>query len=264
MMPQKILVGKFRIESYMSRYQVVFLLFFVVLVSSCNRSIKNLFDRSNTKLEVNEVNFDYLSAKAKVDYTGEKNLSLSANFRIRKDSLIWISLSPGLGIEAARILVGTDSIMMLNKLDKTFEMLDYTSVSKDFDFDITYQLIQSVILGNLIFPYEKEQVVKSNDTFTYVTRSGNYKFENFIGAITKKLEKIQVKDATTKNQVQVGYQDFQLVNDQIFPFKINTVLQYGGSTKKDNTVIDIEFNRIVIEEKPLKFPFNIPQRYEVE
>ncbi len=235
-----------------------------VLITSCNRNIKNLFDRSDTRLEVNEVDFDYLSAKAKVDFTSEKNLSLTANFRIRKDSLIWISLSPGLGIEAARIIVSQDSIWVLNKLDKSFEQMDFAAVSKDFDFDINYRLLQSVILGNLIFPYEREQVVRSDNAYVYATRSGNYKFENSIGSMSKKLEKIEVKDAVTKNEVSVGYQNFQLVGEQIFPFKILAVLQYGGNEKKDDTKVDIEFNKIEIEEKPLKFPFNIPQRYEVE
>lgn len=248
----------------MNKYLIIILFLSVLLISSCNRNIKNLFDRSNTSLEVNEVDFDYLSAKAKVDFRGKKNLSLTANFRIRKDSLIWISLSPGLGIEAARIMVSRDTISMLNKLDKDFDQYTYESISKDFDFDINYQLIQSVILGNLIFPYDRQQVVRSEDTFTYATRSGNYKFENFIGALTKKLEKIEVKDAVTKNQVLVGYQDFQQVGEQIFPFKIKAVLEYGGNIKKEDTKVDIEFNKILIEEKPLKFPFNIPQRYDVE
>ena len=146
--------------------------------------------------------------------------------------MIWISLSPGLGIEAARILVEQDSIWVLNKLDKTLEQLGYADVSKDFDFDINYQLIQSVILGNLIFPYEREQVVKSADMFTYATRSGNYRFENSIGSMSKKLEKIQVRDNVTKNEVSVGYQNFQMVGEQIFPFKILAVLEYGGTTKK--------------------------------
>lgn len=264
MMPQKILIKKSRTGSYMNKFQIFYLLLFVLLFSSCNKNIKNLFDRNNALLEVNEVDFDYLSAKAKVDFQSEKNLSLTANFRIRKDSVIWISLSPGLGIEAARILVEQDSIWVLNKLDKTLEQLGYADVSKDFDFDINYQLIQSVILGNLIFPYEREQVVKSADMFTYATRSGNYRFENSIGSMSKKLEKIQVRDNVTKNEVSVGYQNFQMVGEQIFPFKILAVLEYGGTTKKEDTKVDIEFNKIEIEDKPLKFPFNIPQKYEVE
>ncbi|XOV92013.1 MAG: DUF4292 domain-containing protein [Bacteroidota bacterium] len=248
----------------MNKYYIFTLLLSGLLFTSCNKNIKNLFDRGNTKLEVNEVDFDYLSAKAKVDFQSEKNLSLTANFRIRKDSVIWISLSAALGIEAARILVGQDTIYVMNKLDKSFDQMDYASVSKDFDFDITYKLIQSVILGNLIFPYDREQIVRSDKDYTYATRSGNYRFENSIGALSKKLEKIQVKDAVTKNEVSVQYQDFQLVGEQIFPFKIFTLLEYGGDTKKEDTKVDIEFNKIEIEDKPLKFPFNVPQRYEVE
>ena len=129
------------------------LILMVFLLASCNKNIKNLFDRNTTtKLVVNEVNFDFLSAKAKVNFDGEKDYSLSANFRMQKDSVIWLSLSPGLGVEVARVMITRDSISVLDKLSKDYNKIDYGTISKKYDFDINFNLIQSVILGNLIFP----------------------------------------------------------------------------------------------------------------
>ena len=246
----------------MNSYKNAFLILMVFLLASCNKNIKNLFDRNTTtKLVVNEVNFDFLSAKAKVNFDGEKDYSLSSNFRMQKDSVIWMSLSLGLGLEVARVMITKDSISVLDKLNKDYKMIDYQTISKKYDFDINFNLIQSVILGNLIFPYDREQVVKNEDMYAYAQKTGNYQFENYIGALSMKLEKLNVKDYLTKNEISVRYDDFQLVGEEIFPFKIFTLLEYG-SGKKKSTHIDIEFNKINIESKPLKFPFSVPQRYE--
>ena len=53
--------------------------------------------------------------------------SFDVNLRIRKDSAIWISITPLLGIEAARVLINRDSLMILDRVHKTFSARDYTT-----------------------------------------------------------------------------------------------------------------------------------------
>ena len=66
----------------------------VVLFTACNRNIKNLFDRNVTKLVVNEVDFDYLTSKAKVDFDWQvMHVDLEAE-RLPKE-VFWI---PALGL----------------------------------------------------------------------------------------------------------------------------------------------------------------------
>ncbi len=76
-----------------------------------------------------------------------------------------------------------------------------------------------------------------------------------------KLEKLQVVDTATKNTISVNYGDFQLVEEQVMPFGIDAELRYKME-KKDPTQIEILYKQVQIENKPLKFPFNIPQKYE--
>lgn len=234
----------------------------LVLLSGCSKKLSDVFDRNAGRLMVRDVTFDQLSARAKIDFESAKNnLSGTANIRIRKDSIIWISLSPGLGIEAARVLITQDSIFVLDKVHKEYQKIGLNELSEKFDFDINYQLVQSVILGNLIHPYDREKVVKAAFGYTYNQQHGNFFFENIIGTKTMKLEKLQVTDTVSENTFSVNYSKFQLVEEQILPFEITAKLSYSKASK-DPTEIDIEYRQANIEKKPLRFPFNIPQKYE--
>jgi len=242
--------------------RVGILILALAALTGCNKKLSGIFDRNTTKLVVNDVRFDYLSSKAKIDYESDvQSVSGTANIRIKKDSIIWISLSPGLGIEAARVQVTEDSVVLLDKVNKAYYIYDFPSLSKKLKFDLNYHLVESVVLGNLIYPYDREKVVKNPKSFAYNQQHSQFYFENFIGVESMKLEKIQVTDTLTKNTISVNYADFQLVEEEIFPFLIDAVLSY--SDKKTSPVkVNIEYKQTAIEKKPLKFPFNIPQRYE--
>ena len=78
----------------------------ILLASSCRstrsalkRPLKEYgFDYLYNKMLANQVDFAYLSAKFNVVYyQGKKKTDLRGQFRIKKDSLTWISLSPALG-----------------------------------------------------------------------------------------------------------------------------------------------------------------------
>lgn len=261
MMHPKILRRKLQKENCTSKLTVVTLLMLLVL-SGCNKKFSDIFDRVGNRLVVDDVKFEYLSAKAKVEFDSEKNnLSGSANIRIQKDSAIWVSLSPGLGIEAARVLITRDSVFILNKIDKVYMDYTFEELSKMLEFDVDYSLVESVVIGNLIYPYVRERVEKNGEMYAYSQTHGRYHFDNYIGVKTMKLEKVQVKDTLTSNVVSVNYSEFQLVKEEVFPFLIKAALEYQQQGKKQTT-IDLEYKQANIEEKPLKFPFNVPQKYE--
>ena len=114
-------------------------LFFIASCKSTRSTLKRPIKEHGfyylyNKMIENQVNFDYLSAKFNVVYyQGKKKTDLRGQFRIRKDSLTWVSLSPALGIEAARITLSNDSVKYINRLNKTFSNGNaYTSRNKTF------------------------------------------------------------------------------------------------------------------------------------
>ena len=102
--------------------------FFVVSVSlgllmGCNKRLINL---NQANLDMNVFKFEYFSAKARLNYTeGGQKLSAVANLRIKYDSLIWLSISPGLSIEAFRIKLTLDSVFLLDRLGHNYIKSSY-------------------------------------------------------------------------------------------------------------------------------------------
>ena len=106
--------------------------------------------------------FEWLTAKATVDYTDKsgETTTFDVNLRVRKDSAIWISITPLLGIEAARVLINRDSLMILDRVHRTFSARDYNYLEDMLKTGINYDMIQAVIVGNY-FPYLKNEKLKS-------------------------------------------------------------------------------------------------------
>lgn len=232
----------------------------MVMLSSCNRKIGAIFSSKET-LEVIDPQFAYMSAKSKLkfDHAGKK-ISATANFRIKKDSIIWISVS-GFGIEGARVLINEKNVQILDKLKRHYYNYTFEELSKKYDFDFNFQMIQSVILGNLVEPYGKQKIEKTDSYYSYTASKGMYLFHNFIGTSSMKLEKVKVYDERTKNTISVNYSNFILVDDRIFPNDISAVIDYELATKP-STEIDIFYSKMAIENSPLSFPFSVPSKYE--
>src|ERR1043165_3119069 len=81
-------------------------------------------DDAFSKLLANKIEFETFSAKINTDYEGGdgKKYDVNVFVRMRKDSVIWLSVNGALGIEGMRVLINKDSVFILNKLDKEYQV----------------------------------------------------------------------------------------------------------------------------------------------
>ena len=245
--------------------RLVFSLLLLVAVASCNRALIPTSSDAANSLSIQRLDFDYLKAKAKFRYDdGKDDLKATANIRVRKDSLIWMSISATLGIEAARIMISQDSMIVMDRLNKQYTVLQYADLTSKYNFDISYDLMQSVLLGDISTPIEKEdKVTKEPAYFLVLQDRGDVKMENYINLSTMKLERAKWLDLPTNNTLTINYTNFQLINELAFPHENQIILKYAGSgNTTKNTRISIDYNKAEITDKKEKFPFNIPQKYE--
>jgi len=241
----------------------IFFLLFVVLASSCSKKTFKPTGKKK-KFEIQESDFQYFHSRSKVKYHDDNNnLSFTANIRIKKDSIIWISLSPMLGIEAARGIITRDSMVLVDRLNKEYAIYDYVSLSEKFNFDLNYELIQSILMGNMPlkrrdsgrFYKEKEYLLVKQD-------EGEVAIDNYISPATMRVEKITMVDKPTSNSLTLGFNDFKKVESIIFPFSSIISLNYQDNNITKNTEINIDHSRIDVENNDLSFPFNIPDKYD--
>lgn len=234
-----------------------------LLFSACKKEL-NLFKSRDKKFAVENIEFEYLSSRAKFKYSdGAQKISATASFRIQKDSIIWASISPGLGVELARLKIDREKLQGIDKLKKEYYVYTFEELSKQYGFQITFDLIEAIVIGNpLYLPENRKEVIAEEELFKYAKLEGQYGIDHYVGKQSKKLEKLFAYDATTYNSVSVNYGDFQPVDGQIIPQSINAIVSFANQRRKEPLSIEIEYNRTEIQSEPLSFPFSVSKRYK--
>jgi hypothetical protein len=144
-------------------YKISLLLVVAMSMAACGNK-KNVTDtreplkgRSSgfllKKQERNEFSFDWVGMKldAQVKTMGETQ-DFKATIRMKKDSVIWISISPALGIEVFRVLVTPDSVKYLSKIpdNKFYYIGGFDGLSSAIKLDMDFRMLQDLLLGNAI------------------------------------------------------------------------------------------------------------------
>ncbi|MBK7856213.1 MAG: DUF4292 domain-containing protein [Bacteroidetes bacterium] len=76
---------------------------------------------------------------------------------MRRDSVIWISISPALGIEVARVLITKDSVKVIDRLSNKYKLTDYKYLNDLLRMNVDFDIIQGVLTGNL-FSYKRNRL----------------------------------------------------------------------------------------------------------
>ena len=98
-----------------------------------------------------------MKLQVEADLNGERN-SFKVNARMRRDSAIWLSITPALGVEAARVLLTQASVFFLSKVPGN--RFGYTGEYAAFDSvlgtQLTYAMAQHILCGEGINLLDEE------------------------------------------------------------------------------------------------------------
>ena len=221
-----------------------------------------------------ETKYAFFNAKCSISVIDDKKNKMDFNgqLRIQKDSVIWISMSPALGIEVARLIITQDSIKFINRLDKTYFDGDFSLANSYFTTTIDYDILHSLLTGNDLNFYEDDSFRAGVDGMEYqlstinrISRKKYLKQKNTPNVLVQsiwlnpnhfKIVKVGLKEFGDENKrMQADYKNFENVDGQLVPTEIEFEI-HGG--RKINVKID--YSRIEIDQK-LSFPFNIPGSY---
>lgn len=245
--------------------RLLFVLALVCLLASCRKT----FHKSQpTKVEkptikISEVDFEYFQSKAKIDYNdGTNQFSSPMTIRIRKDSVIWISVNPALGIEVVRALITQDSVFVIDKIHNHYYARGLDYIKANFGVELSFQMIQSALLGNLIKPIETADSLSfAGDFATLVQGKQGLEIFNHISKSNRKIENVVMTDTPTKNNLTIKYSDFALVDTVNFAFTSELVASYRSKEGIMKSNIAIEHQRVDLKDKQMRFPFNVKNKY---
>lgn len=216
-------------------------------------------------VKIQEIAFDYLVAKSKFSFQSKTQDfdNTNVNIRMKKDSLIWISVT-GIGFEVARGLITKDSIIFLDKFHKEYFAFNYEQLSKKYNFDLNFALLQSIIIGNLPFPQEPNAEFTKEENF-YVLRQAPERLtvDNYIASDNLKLTRLKATEVPTENTFTLDYEDFKDVKDVLFPFTslIRLSIKSAKDQQVSQTTMRIKHSKVDLVDQNPGFPFNVPSSY---
>jgi len=243
---------------------VSLLVIFAVILSACSRKTSPLTGGTpKSTLNIEEIDFEYFHGKARMILRdANKEREVKANIRVRKDSVIWMTFSV-VGVQGGKALINKDSITIVSTMDKEYYVFDYRELSRRFNLDINYQVIQAAMLGNPILPYkESDEIQQESSMFLLKQQAGDVAVVNYVNASSQKIEKVEMKEGNSTNSLVINYSNFQPVGNRVFPYNGTINLFYKAVAGLLNTTIIFEYNKAEVGDRELNFPFNIPKRYD--
>jgi hypothetical protein len=234
------------------------------ILFSCKKQIYQFGFIDRKRLKVEEIEFDCFQARSKIKILdGNQSINASANIRIKKDSIIWISVTPSVGIEIFRTIITPDSVYIIDRLNREYQELSIDSVNNRLNFDLSYAMLESILLGNLVIPRQgNEKVMREGNYYRLRQYDSHFSVDNFINSKSMKIEKVSIVDDTTSNYLRADYHNFQEVDSVLFAFNNSISLFYSDNDQSINTQVIITYNKATFSDKKVKFPFNIPERYD--
>jgi hypothetical protein len=115
----------------------------------------------------------YYSAKAEVDITGpDGHKGFKATFRSVLDSAAWVSITPALGIEVARVLLTPDTMKVLDKINDHYWVGDTGMARARFGLQPSLDLFQKALFGMPIGldPTEKYKADREDGQYTLTSK----------------------------------------------------------------------------------------------
>ncbi len=230
-------------------------------ISSKDSSNASVSEVEKIKIQPAELEFKYLNIKSKVNFisSGEEQ-NFPVNIHIKKDSIIWLSVV--VGLEGARAIITKDSVMFLDRLHRTYYKYDFAGLSQLFHFDLNYGLVESILIGNLPIKKRDHDVVMRKDSNFVISQQENFlQIENLILGTNEKLAKVNVKDSSGTNAMEINYANFLNLGEFLIPQEIKAKIEASKSGREIKTAIQLQHSKIELLEQSPGFNFNIPASY---
>ena len=215
------------------------------------------------KIQDNRIQFHTFSAKVKVDFEGSdgKKSDFNAFIRLKKDSILWVSINAALGIEAFRLMVTPDSVKVMNKLDKVIQLRSVEYLQEMTKIPLSFTELQELLIGNPLYldsnitSYKRDEksvsLISIGTLFKHLLTVSNGEYL----LMHSKLDDVDVIRARTAD---ITYGDYETKNNILFSTYRRIIV-----SEKTRLDITLQFKQFEFN-ADLGFPFNIPRNYKYQ
>lgn len=202
--------------------------------------------------------YGFLQAKAKIvlEEDSGKITRGTLQLRAKKDSLIWFSLSPGLGVEAIRGLLSQEKIQILNRMGAGDVNLSYVEFERRFGIKLTLDLFQNMIWGDSPYPTSYEdRLVRVGKKFELTQVRDQVRYFSKIDSRNGKVTELSSTAIASKGSFLASFSEYQISGTQFFPVEALFKVAFETPQLTQNFRIYVTWTSLDPQAEPLSFPF---------
>ncbi len=185
----------------------------------------------------------------------QQTFPINAQLRLKKDSVMWLSLRALMGIEVARIWLSPDSIKLLNRLNSTYFLGSIDQLSSSYKLPINYEQLQDALLARLSFNPSAFGPVEVKDQWYVLNAFHQGQFQNY--RLNTDFLPLEVLQSRSDSQfVKMEYIDYQNIDSLWVPKE----LSFHAQSDSNRLKATVNFTKTTINQ-PKKIKFSVPSSY---
>lgn len=231
--------------------------------SASNEELTKFTGEMLKGIHANHIEFNTFSGRMKLAFETDKKShnNLNATFRIKKDSIIWISVSAPIVDEVVRAVITPDSLKMYNRLEKQLFLRKMSDAEELLNIPFDFKTLQDMLIGNPIYLTDSVyQVVKTPSIISFTCDHARFVslFNVFADDYGLQQSKVMDKDSANgiRRSCELTYGDYAKVAGRKFPTTRRIYVE-----EKNVTKVALDFTRYDFD-VPLSFPFSMPASYK--
>lgn len=210
-----------------------------------------------------KIQYTTFQCKAKMHFESEKDKqTFIINFRIKKDSVIWASITAPIIGEVARAIITKDSVKAIERINKKQYLYSYHDIQKLINMEVDFLTLQELILGNAIAIDGEITEIKELGNLANILIRG----KDFTNQLTylkndSSLSQIQLQTArpASSSSLLIKMNQYQPIGMQFLPIQRQyTLLDVKGAMQLDMDINKADFDL------EIDFPFTVPKNYTLQ
>ncbi|MFO7873877.1 MAG: DUF4292 domain-containing protein [Bacteroidales bacterium] len=257
-------------------FQIIILLLFMTACGPLEEVVdpdipreEVLVSETLSSLKDREATYDFFSTRFSGNAEiNRNNISLSGNIRIKKDSAIYISVAPFLGIEIARLLITPDTVKFINRAEGTYFSGDVRFINNMLNASLDYYMLQALLVGNDFdhfsstsqeATYDENRVLLQSEA-RYPVRESHQPvmFEQslWLDIDSYRIRENLLYEPITRRSLRARYSDFEEIQGEQVPTGVYLTFIEPDSRAE----LTLQYKRTSINE-PESISFSIPEDY---
>ncbi|TDQ16504.1 uncharacterized protein DUF4292 [Algoriphagus boseongensis] len=243
----------------MNKLFAALVLFGLVSLASCSKKTI-LFDGGEEMKEFEpvEAEYEYLSAKAKIVIEEEsgKITRGTLSLRAKKDSVLWFTMSPGMGMEAIRGLFTQEKIQIRDRVGQDDVNLTYEEFERLYGLKLSLEIFQNILWANTPFPFDyQDRLVKVGKKYELTQTRNGVRYFSKVETSHRKVSEMSSNSLDDRGSLLASFPKFLDANSQPFPAEVLFKFAYRLPEGSQTTIVHLEWTSIDPNSSPLSFPF---------